>query len=213
MKKNILLVIALTTVIFISCKKNDSNVTPVNTTLKIDTVKNLIADSVIGIGPYGPYGYGKYTFFSLRTNSIVPNADSLSTNWDLAFKGTTIKINGGTSGFGNGGAYVYTGLFSSLSTIDGNLMKKDTTGTNAILTGPGNGWYNSEPPPVNLINPIPGRVLAIRTADGKYAKIEILNYYKGGVTPASNASDSIKGYDSRHYTFRYTYQPNGTTNF
>jgi len=53
----------------------------------------------------------------------------------------------------------------------------------------------------------------IKTATGKYAKMEIMNYYKGGTTPLSTATDSIKAYDSRYFTFRYTYQANGTTTF
>jgi hypothetical protein len=64
-----------------------------------------------------------------------------------------------------------------------------------------------------LLTAIPGRVLVIRTASGKYAKVEILNYYKGNTTPLSTASDSVKIYNSRYYSFRYTFQGNGTTTF
>lgn len=214
MKKTLLILGITTAIVFSACKTETTITTNYNSSsLRIDTVRNLIADSVIGSGQMGPYGYGKFTFYSLRTNSIVPNTDSLTTNWDLAFKGTTIRVNCGTSGIGNGGAYVYSGLYGNLKTIDVNSIKKDTTGANAIPIGSGNGWYYNVANPINLITPIAGRILAIRTADGKFAKVEILNYYKGGVTPASNASDSIKAFDSRYYTFRYSYQPNGTPNF
>jgi hypothetical protein len=64
-----------------------------------------------------------------------------------------------------------------------------------------------------LVTAIPGRVLVIKTASGKYAKVEILNYYKGGLTPSSTASDSTKSYGSRFYKFRYTYQADGSMNF
>jgi hypothetical protein len=60
---------------------------------------------------------------------------------------------------------------------------------------------------------IPGRLLVIKTASGKYAKVEILNYYKGNTTPLTTASDSIKIYNSRYYSFRYTYQADGTKTF
>jgi hypothetical protein len=53
----------------------------------------------------------------------------------------------------------------------------------------------------------------IRTASGKYAKIEIQNYYKGGVTPDATASDADKLSKQRYYTFRYLLQPNGTKTF
>jgi hypothetical protein len=64
-----------------------------------------------------------------------------------------------------------------------------------------------------LVSPIAGRVLVIRTATGKFAKIEILNYYKGGVTLPATASVSDKLFKQRYYTFRYAYQPNGAKTF
>jgi len=66
---------------------------------------------------------------------------------------------------------------------------------------------------VNLVTAIPGRVLVIRTGSGKFAKVEVLNYYKGGVTPATTDSDDIKLRRQRFFTFRFTYQPNGTKSF
>jgi hypothetical protein len=53
----------------------------------------------------------------------------------------------------------------------------------------------------------------IRTANGKYAKVEILNYYKGGVTPDASASDDDKLKKQRYYKFRYIVQPDGTKTF
>jgi hypothetical protein len=65
----------------------------------------------------------------------------------------------------------------------------------------------------NLLTPIPGRVMVIKTANGKFAKIEILNYYKGGVTPPATATDSEKSSKQRFYTFRFAYQSNGSKTF
>ena len=48
---------------------------------------------------------------------------------------------------------------------------------------------------------MPGRVLVVRTADGRYAKVSIQSYYKGA--PASPTQASESGY----YTFRYVFQP------
>ena len=47
----------------------------------------------------------------------------------------------------------------------------------AICTGSDNGWYNYNRA-TNLILPIPGRTIVLRTADGNYAKMRILSYYK-----------------------------------
>ena len=212
------LAIVLLTVNY-SCKKDEPTPNPTPSGLTIDTVRNLVADSVISFtpNPQGPpqiVSTNKFTFYNLRTNSRVAAIDSNSNNWDIAFKRTTIIINGGVSGPGQGGAYIYNGLFNELTSVNTSSIRVDSARNNfSIPMGSGNGWYASAPPPTNLTTPIPGRVLVIRTADGKYAKLEILNYYKGGVTPPTTASDSVKIYDARYYTFRYTIQPNGSTTF
>ena len=201
-----------TVVLFFSCKK-DNVTAPV--VLETKTVSNLPADTIIGLTSNGqPYGSGKFTFYSLETNKIIDNADSASTKWDLGFRGTTIITNSGTGGPGNGGAFVFTGIFSDLTAISADsTFRTDSAPTSyAIKTGSGNGWYSYNGA-TQLITPVPGRVLVIRTATGKYAKLEILNYYKGGVTPDATASDNDKLTKQRYFTFRYLYQPNGSKNF
>ncbi len=220
MKKSTIGILAIAALIFNACKNDETNNIVVNpndynvaVSGKIVTVKNLAADTVVGMGAQGPYGAGKYTFFSLGTNSKIASTDSATSNWDLAFAGTTIRINAGTSGPGNGGAFVYTGTFDALTNVPvDSTFKIDQAPTYAITKGSGKGWYSYDGPN-NLVTAIPGRVLVIKTATGKYAKVEILNYYKGNTTPLSTASDSIKIYDSRYYSFRYTYQADGTTTF
>jgi hypothetical protein len=64
-----------------------------------------------------------------------------------------------------------------------------------------------------LLTPLPGRVLVFRTATGKFAKVEILNYYKGGTTPAATDPDAVKIFTQRYYTFKFAYQADGTKNF
>ena len=221
MKKSTIGILAIAALIFNACKKDETNnivVNPndysVSVSGKIVTVKNLAADTIVGITPLGqPYGAGKYTFFRLGTNSKIGSNDSATSKWDLAFAGSTICINGGTSGPGNGGAFVYTGTFDALTTVPvDSTFKIDQAPNYAITKGSGKGWYNYDAP-TNLLTAIPGRVLVIRTANGRYAKVEILNYYKGNTTPPSTASNDIKIYDSRYYSFRYTYQADSTTTF
>jgi hypothetical protein len=196
----------------VSCTKSDSTtVMPVTAV----TVKDIPADTVVGLSAQGiPITNGKYTFYSLEKNAIVPNSDSATTKWDIAFMATKIITNGGTSGTGLGGAFVYTGLFDALTTIPtDSTFKTDNAPTSyAITTGSGKGWYNYDGV-TNLITPLAGRVLVIKTASGKYAKMEILCYYKGGVTLSPTASDADKLNKQRYYTFRFAYQPNGTKTF
>lgn len=208
------LIWALVVVVFAACSKDDYDNTP-EPALTVKTVNSIIADTIIGIAPSGqPFGSGKYTFYSLENNTLVPTSDSNSTKWDLGFRGTSIIVNGGNSGPGAGGAFVYVGVFEDLKKLPvDSVFKTDNAPTSyAVTAGSNRGWYSYNAP-VNLITPIPGRVLVIRTATGKYAKVEILNYYKGGVTPGAGDSDADKLSRQRYFTFRYIYQPNGSTTF
>ena len=51
----------------------------------------------------------------------------------------------------------------------------------------------------------------LRTADGNYAKLEILSYYRGN--PDTSASDFSAVKNGRYYTFRYVVQPSGSRAF
>jgi hypothetical protein len=210
--KPFLLLLTLSSILF-SCTKDETTVALPVTAI---TVSNLPADTVLGINTTTgmPFSAGKYTFFSLERNAIVPNTDSASTQWDLAFASNKILTNGGTSGKGLGGAFVYVGLFDDLKSIPSDsVFKTDNAPASfAVTFGSGKGWYVYDQL-TSLITPLAGRVLVIRTASGKFAKVEIINYYKGGVTLPITASDSDKLSKQRYYTFRYAYQPNGSKTF
>jgi len=205
----------LFTIGLISCSKS-SNSSTITVYPLSATVSDLMADTILGIDPGSgmPYGAGKYTFYSLENNAPVPNSDSATNKWDLAFRSTTILTNGGTSGPGLGGAFIYNGLFNDLVTIpaDSTFASDNAPGAYSIKKGSGNGWYTYDGQ-ANIITPLAGKVLVIKTATGKYAKVEIISYYKGGVTLSSTASDADKLSKQRYYTFRYVFQPNGTKTF
>ncbi|MGI4862893.1 MAG: HmuY family protein [Janthinobacterium lividum] len=146
-----------------------------------------------------------YTFYSLATQAPVPYTDSASTKWDVAFNGTTILVNGGTSGPGQGQAQVVATLFEDLTTAPPTGYKADAATGKAIPTGSGNGWYTYDSN-THLISATPGRIIALKTATGKYAKMEIKSYYKDA--PAAPTTSTLSGY----YNFRYIYQADGSTN-
>jgi hypothetical protein len=185
--------LALLATLLSACKE-DEVVEPVKVEAK--TFRNLAADA-------GTPRTGRYTLFRFSDGAIVPTADSASTKWDIGFKATTIIVNGGTSGPGKGGAQVLSGIYSELleAPIDGYAV--DALPNYAIPTGSDKGWYNYNPS-ANVITPIAGKIIVIRTADGKYAKMEILSYYENA--PASPVPTD----KSRYYTFRYGYQPDGS---
>lgn len=170
--------------------------------LDATTVSDFAADPPVNMGPMGPVGTGHFAFFSLGDNATV--TDSASTDWDLGFRGTTIIVNGGVSGPGEGEAQVIEGLFEEIVTAPDTGWKTDTAEGTAIPTGSGNGWYNYNSATM-IVSPIPGRVILVKTADGKYAKVRIVSYYKGSpATPDQEAA-------SRYYTFDYVIQPDGST--
>jgi hypothetical protein len=177
-------------------------------------VKDLPADTVTGLVNGRPQYAGSITYFSLVDNKIVASTDVASTKWDIAFSSTKILVNCGTSGPGIGGAFVYVGLFDALKTIpaDSNFATDNSNASRYAIPQTGQTWFIYDEK-TRIITPEAGRVLVIRTALGKYAKIEILNYYKGGITPPATASDSEKLSKQRYYTFRYAYQPNGSKTF
>ena len=150
---------------------------------------------------------GHYTLFSLRTNSIVPLSDSATTKWDIGFKSTTLIFNSGTSGPGNAGVIIQNGIYENAATAPTTGYKQDNINglpPYALNTGSGNGWYNYNSD-VHVISPVPGRYLIVRTANEKYAKVEILSYYKDA--PPNPTSDT----EGRYYKFRYSFQGDGST--
>jgi len=171
--------------------------------LESATVENLEAPQTGGQGE--PVG-GPFTKFSFA-NGTVTDSD---TEWDIAFRGTTIAVNGGvatgTSGEplrnGNGGATIETGTFAEITSAESLAFTEDADGAFAIPTGSDNGWYNYNPATFT-VTPIPGRVLVFRTHDGKFAKVEILSYYRDAPAQPDPFVD-----ESRVFTFNYVYNPN-----
>ena len=197
--KQLVYVFMLATLIW-SCNDDDvAQLQPVEAT----TFENLFAP--LTSAPGQPPA-GDFVKFSFAEGAVV---DADATDWDIAFRGTTILVNGGDESAtdepgrtGNGGAYIVEGTYNDVTSVLSGRVKEDATTGPAIPTGSGNGWYTYNPATF-VISPIAGRILVIRTHDGKYAKMEILSYYKD--SPA-NPSPFVN--ESRHYTFNYTYQPN-----
>ena len=180
-----------------SCDKTEE---VVKEPVKAETVKDIAAN------PTDAPSSNKYTFFSFK-NGKLTSADSASTKWDIGFRSTTIIANGGISGPGQASVVVKDGIFSEIKEVPvGTAFAVDATTSLGIPTGSGKGWYNYNAA-ANLISPIAGKVFLVKTADGKYAKFEILSYYKGA--PASPTGTDV----GRYYSIRYVYQPDGTTKF
>jgi len=194
MKK--LFIIALSCAAFAACKKEeDKKVTPV-TPLTAVLERDINASGA------------RYQFYSIETGDTVPVTDSASTKWDIAFRSTTVLLNGGTSGPGQAGVIILDTLFNEVTTAPATGYAQDNALGKGIPTGSNNGWYNYAGDPTHTISPLAGKVFVIRTATGKYAKLEFISYYKGAPVAPNGVTDAGI---SRFYTIRYIYQPDGTT--
>jgi hypothetical protein len=139
-------------------------------------------------------------FYSLSLNKEVTSSEK----WDIKFKGTTISVSGTAQllQLSNGQ------LFETYTTAPASGFVADD------IKGSGS-WYNytATTEPQHAIIPVPGKIIVLKTTDGKYAKVEILSYYKGN---PSTSSESFKELTTRPaaktYTFRYVYQADGSTN-
>ncbi|SEL36410.1 HmuY protein [Aquimarina amphilecti] len=183
---------------------DDNDDTQALANLISETTNNLPAPQEGGQGQ--PIS-GDFTLFDLDTGAITTNTD----DWDIAFRATTIIINGGISQgttdepsrIGDAAAYIATGTMADITSADTSLFVQDAADALAIPSGSDNGWYNYSGSPLFLITPLPGKILVIKTTEGKYAKIEILSYYKDAPT----SPDAFVN-EGRYFTFNYVYQPN-----
>ncbi len=200
-KNTFLALVAIALVSLSACNKNENDNTPTLTALEIKTITDLDGSKTTGSGGI---------YFSLSTGLEVKGADTLTNKWDLKFRRTSISVNSGTSGGGSTQAQVISSVFDNLIDAPITGYNMDANGSPAIA-----GWssYTGETgTPKHVILMVPGKIIVVKTADNKYAKLEMLSYYKGNPNPTSAAFiDAATRTPSRFYTFRYIIQPNGTT--
>lgn len=188
---------------FTSCSNDDEVLTNETATLKAKTYFNLHAPQS---GGQGQPTAGAFAKFSFSENTTVT-----SDNWDIAFRGTTIIVNGGTeigltdepSRTGIAAVSLLSSTFNNVTAIpSATSFAQDETGTYAFSEP----WYDYNST-THIISPKAGKVYVVKTHNGKYAKFEILSYYKDA--PANpNMTSPL-----RYYTFKFVYQPDSETNF
>lgn len=158
--------------------------------------------------------YGNdWIYFSLSKGKELTGIDETNresnNEWDLAFNRYNVRTNSGLSGKGKGGAldsgktemdevaevpagtFVIDEMGKITSRFTGNGVEEIESPLNKKL---GEAIKFQGPPPSYTPN---DHVYIIRTADGKYAKIQIESFY----------NDEGK---SGFVTFKYVYQPDGS---
>lgn len=135
----------------------------------------------------------RWRFFDFSRGSVVESPDPRG--WDLAFQRFHIIVNGGP-GFAGGGGILDLGSvpFDSVRALPADGYR--TTISASDSTNPAIAdWYDYGFTS-HLLTPKPN-VYGIRTADGRYAAIELLGYYCPGARAGC-------------VTFRYIYQGDGS---
>lgn len=200
----------LTVATILSCSKDRDEVVVENpeASVKVQTVSDLYVPSRMS-KDYDPQ---KYILFNLKDAKEVASEKLDTTEWDIGFNGTTIIVNGGNARKGKGGGLVLDKAYADVkeapadTEFKGDELKEGKL-TLAIPTGSNNGWYTYDMS-THTIMPIKGRTILIKTADAKYAKIQIKSYYKGA--PDNPGTDNT---NMGYYTFSYSYQTSGSKVF
>ncbi len=146
-----------------------------------------------------------WVYFSFATGDVVEVEDAENSDaWDIGFQITKVKLNGGISGPGMGSVVMLTETtFEAVTAAPADGYKADTEDTLAIVPQSEKGWYIYTGPPTHWILPLEDRVFVIKAADGTFAKVQFVGYYK----------DNENKEDSGFVTFEYVHQPDGSSNF
>ena len=146
-----------------------------------------------------------WAYFSFATGDIVDVEDAENSEaWDIGFQRTQVKLNGGISGPGMGSVVMLTETtFAAVTEAPADGYKADTEDTLAIVPQSEKGWYIYTGPPAHSILPLEDRVFVVKAADGTFAKVRFIGYYK----------DNENKQDSGFVTFEYVHQPDGSPNF
>ncbi|PIE87499.1 MAG: hypothetical protein CSA01_00395, partial [Bacteroidetes bacterium] len=154
--------------------------------------------------------YDKWVYFSFDKGEEVEITDfQNSMEWDIAFHRFDVRVNCGTSGPGQGGSIsmgqvnfdaVKTAPTEGYSLNDSiSIITEEGNWTNPV-TVPGDTivgkwlYFTGPPPQYNITNDI----YVIKTAEGKYSKIWLKDYYN---------DNSQSGF----VTMQYFYQKDGST--
>lgn len=159
--------------------------------------------------------YGNdWIYFSFKEGKeVVVDESKHATDltWDVAFNRYNVRTNSGESGAGKGGALDTKKTdIAVIETVPLGTFTEDEKGEiTASFTGEGVTTIESAlnkllgeaivfagPPPTYMPN---DHVYIVKTADGKYAKFTIESFYN---------DEGVSGF----LTFKYAYQPDGSTN-
>lgn len=176
--------------------------------------KDIAGDvgNTVGSGkPFEPF------YFSFKTGVKIESSRKLSTDWDIAFAkeyNSSISVNNGANpesfGFGAAGKGAMVVVNQAYDQIkeapsDEEFSKNGITAA-GWDSGNGNGWFFYELK-THIAVPVKNRSYVLRTAEGKYAKLQMISMYKGAPAVVSDLN-----WPAPYFTFRYYVQQDGSRN-
>lgn len=206
-----------------SCSKDDAP--PAVHDIKSTTISDLAGDTLASMGTsiggkeQRPFYGVTFSFATRQTHLIKTAADSArylqNADWDIAFtkeyNSYVVTNNGnvaGTPGFGGPGQgrmVIVEAPYDQVHTAPGDdvFENKGVAGV-GWDSGSGYGWYF-----YSLSNhiavPVRNRTFIVKTATGKFAKLALLNIYKGNPPVVTDLF-----WPAPYLTFKYFVQENGS---
>ena len=191
-------------------------------------ITDLAGDVEASVGSTGP-GKEKRDFhtFLFRfsdqkqiwlKNAADSNANFPGTDWDLAFTNyynSTIYVNNGSlqdvPWTANGAKHKIILMKKSYDLVesapsDAQFDSSELNGVGMIIDEQSSGWYNYNLVS-HLVQVIPNRTYVIRLSNGKYAKLQMLNVYKGNPPAVTDLN-----WPAPYFTFKYFVQEDGSKN-
>lgn len=177
-------------------------------------IKDLPGDvgNTVGSGiPFTPF------YFSFKTAAKVDESKKVSTEWDIAFAkeyNSYVSINNGSNsgsfgfgGTGSGAMVVLNQAYDQVKEAPSDAAFSSNGITSAGWDpGSGNGWYFYDLK-THIAVPVLNRTYVLRTAEGKYAKLQLISMYQGAPATVTDLN-----WPAPYFTFRYYVQQDGSRN-
>lgn len=224
-----MLLLMLTAINFIACSSSEEDTTASLEDGKSTVISDLAGDTgaSMGDGTNGKEQRSFHTFLFRFSDQkqiwLHTKADSLqymkTADWDIAFTGPY-----NSEVFVNNAKYQYNPGYEGVAQNTAVVLLKDAYKN--VIQAPADtefdtseitkiGWASSESSAgwfyyslsSHIMQAIPDRTYAIRLPNGKYAKLQLVNAYKGNPPAVTDLN-----WPAPYFTFRYYVQADGSKN-
>lgn len=195
---------------------------------KSTVVQDLAGDTGASVGdgvdgkekrPFRTFLYSLSTKKQTWLNNAADSATYMKTNdWDIAFTdiyNSIVYVNRGdmakSPGYGGNGQGAIISVDRPYDEVDAVPATANFDNNQGFVGWQGwpqtynYGWYNYSLT-THLAVPIKGRTFILKTATGKYAKLELINVYQGNPPVVTNLH-----WPAPYLTFRFFVQEDGST--